>query len=134
MLLSGRLLLRRGAVIPGLAALVLGDEAVRRAWAALAYGQWGAPQLLEAWKHLLYEAQRLHAHQYGGYRPVACALVGFFRPRLRDCPTKPYASVAGKALPAVPFGSAARCGSRLDRRCGGGAHLPTPRGQRDRCD
>ena len=43
-----------------------------------------------------------------GYRPVACDLVGFFRPRLRDCPTKHYASAAGKALPAIPLGMAAR--------------------------
>ena len=77
MLLSGRLLLSRSAVIPGLAALGLADEAVRRAWAALAYGKWCAPQLLEAWEHLLHEEQRFHAHQYGGYRPVACDLVGF---------------------------------------------------------
>ena len=49
MLLSGRLLLSRGAVIPGLAALGLAAAAVRRAWAALAYGQWHAAQLLEAW-------------------------------------------------------------------------------------
>jgi hypothetical protein len=111
MLLSGRLLLSRGAVIPGLAALGLADEAVRRAWAALAYGKWCAPQLLEAWEHLLHEEQRFHAHQYGGYRPVACDLVGFFRPRLRDCPTKPYSSVARKALPAIPFGIAARIGT-----------------------
>ena len=47
MLLSGRLLLSRGAVIPGLAALGLAAAAVRRAWAALAYGQWHAAQLLE---------------------------------------------------------------------------------------
>lgn len=111
MLLSGRLLLSRGAVIPGLAALGLADEAVRRAWAALAYGKWCAPQLLEAWEHLLHEEQRFHAHQYGGYRPVACDLVGFFRPRLRDCPTKHSSSVAGKALPAIPFGIAARIGT-----------------------
>ena len=111
MLLSGRLLLSRSAVIPGLAALGLADEAVRRAWAALAYGKWCAPQLLEAWEHLLHEEQRFHAHQYGGYRPVACDLVGFFRPRLRDCPTKPYSSVARKALPAIPFGIAARIGT-----------------------
>lgn len=44
MLLSGRLLLSRGAVIPGLAAFGLADEAVRRAWAALAYGKWCAAQ------------------------------------------------------------------------------------------
>src|SRR5436190_13833158 len=40
MLLSGRLLLSRGAVIPGLAALGLAAAAVRRAWAAFAYGTW----------------------------------------------------------------------------------------------
>ena len=46
MLLSGRLLLSRGAVFPGLAALGLAEAAVRRAWAALAYGKWHAAQLL----------------------------------------------------------------------------------------
>jgi hypothetical protein len=111
MLLSGRLLLSRGAVIPGLAALGLATEAVRRAWAALAYGKWHAAQLLEAWAHLIREEQAFHAHQYGGYRPVACDLVGFFRPRLQDCPTKHYSSAAGKALPAIPLGIAARVGT-----------------------
>ena len=118
MLLSGRLLLSRGAVIPGLAALGLAAEAVRRAWAALAYGQWHAAQLLEAWEQLVREEQVLHAHQYGGYRPVACDLVGFFRPRLQDCPTKHYASAAGKALPAIPLGIAARGGDRRDPAAG----------------
>jgi len=111
MLLSGRLLLSRGAVIPGLAALGLAAEAVRRAWVALAYGKWHTAQLLEAWEQLVQEEQVFHAHQYGGYRPVACDLVGFFRPRLRDCPTKHYSSAAGKALPAIPLGSAARVGT-----------------------
>jgi hypothetical protein len=111
MLLSGRLLLSRGAVLPGLAALGLAAEAVRRAWAALAYGQWHAAQLLEAWEQLVQEEQVFQAHQYGGYRPVACDLVGFFRPRLQDCPTKHYSSAAGKALPAIPLGIAARVGT-----------------------
>ena len=111
MLLSGRLLLSRGAVIPGLAALGLAAEAVRRAWAALAYGKWHAAQLLEAWEQLVREEQAFHAHQYGGYRPVACDLVGFFRPRLQDCSTKHYSSTAGKALPAIPLGIAARVGT-----------------------
>src|ERR687887_1620776 len=110
-LLSGRLLRSRGAVIPGLAALGLAEEAVRRAWAALAYGKWQAAQLLEAWTHLVREEQAFHAHQYGGYRPVACDLVGFFRPRLQDCPTKHYSSAAGRALPAIPLGIAARVGT-----------------------
>src|SRR5215470_12833106 len=111
MLLSGRLLLSRGAVIPGLAALGLAAAAVRRGWAALAYGQWHAAQLLEAWEQFVQEEAVFQAHQYGGYRPVACDLVGFFRPRLQDCPTKHYSAAAGKALPAIPVGIAARIGS-----------------------
>lgn len=111
MLLSGRLLLSRGAVIPGLAALGLAAEAVRRAWAALAYGKWHTAQLLAAWEQLVREEQAFCAHQYGGYRPVACDLVGFFRPRLQDCATKHYSSAAGKALPAIPLGIAARVGT-----------------------
>ena len=39
MLLSGRLLQSRGAIIPGLAAFGLPAAGVRRAWAALAYGR-----------------------------------------------------------------------------------------------
>src|SRR4030095_9119945 len=98
MLLSGRLLLSRGAVIPGLAALGLAAAAVRRAWAALAYGQWHVAQLLEAWEQLVQTAQALHARQYGAYRPVAWDLVGFFRPRLQDCATKHYSSTAGEGV------------------------------------
>src|SRR6266487_314208 len=49
-LLSGRLLQSRDAVIPALAEFGLGAAAVRRAWAALAYGRWGTAQLLAAWQ------------------------------------------------------------------------------------
>jgi len=111
MLLSGRLLLSRGAVIPGLAALGLAEEAVRRAWAALAYGKWHATQLLEAWEQLVREEKAFRTHQYGGYRPVACDLVGFCRPRLQDGATQHYSSAAGTALPAIPLGIAARVGT-----------------------
>ena len=111
MLLSGRLLQSRGAVIPGLADLGLAADAVRRSWAALAYGKWHASQLLDDWEQLVHEEGRFQAHQYGGYRPVACDVVGFFRPRLQACPTKHYSSTAGKALPAIPVGIAARVGS-----------------------
>jgi hypothetical protein len=111
MLLSGRLLLSRGAVLPGLAALGLAAEAVRRAWAALAYGTWPAAPWLEAWEHLVREAQALHAHPYGGSRPVAWDRVGFFRPRLQDGATTHDASTAGQAFPAMPLGIAARVGT-----------------------
>ena len=96
-LLSGRLLLSRGAVIPGLAALGLAEAAVRRAWAALASGKWPAAPWLEAWEPCVQHAKVVHAHAYRGYRPVACDLVGCFRPRLRDGPTTPDSSAAGTA-------------------------------------
>jgi hypothetical protein len=111
MLLSGRLLQSRGAVIPGLADLGLAADAVRRCWAALAYGKWQTQQLLHAWEQLVREEKSFQAHVYGCYRPVACDLVGFFRPRLQDCPTKHYSSTAGKAFPAISVGIAARVGT-----------------------
>ena len=70
--LRGRLLQSRGAVIPGLAHLGLAADAVRRCWAALAYGKWHASQLLGAWEQLVREDGCLQAHRYGGDRPVAC--------------------------------------------------------------
>jgi hypothetical protein len=54
---------------------------------------------------------RWQAHRHGGYRPGACDLVGFWRPRLRGCTTKHSCAQAGKALPAIPLGIAARVGS-----------------------
>jgi len=110
-LLSGRLLQSRGAVIPALADFGLGAAAVRRAWAALAYGRWGIAQLLAAWQRVVQDDGRWQAHRHGGYRPVACDLVGFWRPRLHGCPTKHSCAQAGKALPAIPLGIMARIGS-----------------------
>jgi hypothetical protein len=116
MLLSGRLLQSRGAVIPGLADFGLCAAAVRRAWAALAYGHWRMAQLLDAWPRVIQDDGHGHAHRQGGYRPVACDLVGFWRPRLRECATKHYCAPAGKALPAGSGGIAARIGSAGTQR------------------
>jgi hypothetical protein len=110
-LLSGRLLQSRGAVIPALADFGLGAAAVRRAWAALAYGRWSTAPLLAAWQRVVQDDGQWQAHRHGGYRPVACDLVGFWRPRLHACPTKHYCAPAGKALPAIPVGITARIGA-----------------------
>jgi len=111
MLLSGRLLHSRGAVMPGLAACGLAEAAVRRAWAALAYGRWRTAGLLAAWQQVVQAEGHWQAHRQGGYCPVACALTGCWRPRLPGCPTKHACAQAGKALPAIPLGSAARIGA-----------------------
>ena len=51
MLVSGQFLLRRGAILPGLAQLGLPDRAVRRAWQALGQGGWRIGQLLVNWEN-----------------------------------------------------------------------------------
>ena len=40
---------------------------------------------------------------FEGFRPVACDLTGFFRPKVQNCPEKHYNSRAHKALRAVVF-------------------------------
>jgi hypothetical protein len=110
-LLSGRFLLSRGAVFPALADGGLPADAVRRASAALAYGRWAIQPLSMVWQHVVRQAGRWHAHRYEGFCPVACDLVGFFRPRLSGCLGKHYPSGADKALPAIVFAVVAAIGS-----------------------
>jgi hypothetical protein len=118
MLVSGRLLETRGAVIPGLSTLGLPEPAVRRAWAALGRGDWTSVGLLESWRRQVEQAGLWRAHEYEGYRPVAVDVTGFWRPRLQGCATSHYDGRAGKALPAIPVGIAARVGSVGTQRLG----------------
>jgi len=110
-LISGRFLLSRGAVFPALADLGLPADAVRRSGAALTYGCWTVQALLEAWHTRVQQEGRWHAHAYEGFRPVACDLVGFFRPHLHGCREKHYQSGADKALPAIVLAVVAAVGS-----------------------
>ena len=110
-LISGRFLLSRGAVFPALADGGLPAEAVRRSRAALAYGRWAIQTLIQAWYQVVQQEGYWQAHRYEGFRPVACDLVGFFRPRLSGCLGKHYHSGADKALPAVVFAVVAAVGS-----------------------
>jgi hypothetical protein len=118
MLVSGRLLATRGAVIPGLSALGLPAPAVRRAWAALGQGRWTSGALLAQWGHVVDQDGHWRPHEHAGYRPVAVDLTGFWRPRLRGCPTTHYDGRAGKALPAIRLGLVARVGSVGGQRLG----------------
>lgn len=112
---SGRLLASRGAIIPALAASGLPNEAVRRAWAALAYGAWDITTLLQAFQRLVGQEGRWQRRVVAGLGAVAVDQVGFFRPRLKDCPTKHYASQFGKSLPAIPFGMVTAIGAVGDQ-------------------
>src|SRR3954447_3780135 len=118
MLVSGRLLGTRGAVIPGLSATGLSEPAVRRAWAALGQGGWTSGGLLAQWGGQVEQAGAWRAHEHEGYRPVAVDVTGFWRPRLQGCATRHYEGRAGKALPAIPVGVVARIGSVGTQRLG----------------
>src|SRR5688572_1114751 len=118
MLVSGRLLETRGAVIPGLSATGLSEPAVRRAWAALGQGDWSSAELLGAWREQVAQAGHWQVHEYEGYRPIAVDVTGFWRPRLQGCATSHYDGRAGKALPAIPVGMVARIGSVGTQRLG----------------
>jgi hypothetical protein len=110
-LISGRFLLSRGAVFPALANGGLPADAVRRSGAALAYGRWAIQPLVRAWQQVVEQEGRWHAHSYEGFRPVACDLVGFFRPPLSGCVGKHYQSEAATALPAIVLAVVAAVGS-----------------------
>jgi hypothetical protein len=115
-LLSGRFLSARGAVFTALWEGGLPKDAVRRASAALAYGCFRTPDLLTHWQQIVWEEGHFQPHTYGGYRPVACDLTGFFRPRLQSVTHKHYAAQAGKALPATVVGLVASVGSVGNKR------------------
>src|SRR5919199_736970 len=110
-LISGRLLLSRGAIFPALADLGLPADAVRRSSAALTYGRWTIQTLLKPWYTRVQQEGRWRAHAYEGFRPVVCDLVGFFRPQLHGCVGKHYQSGAKKALPAIVLAVVAAVGS-----------------------
>lgn len=103
-LLSGRFLAARGAVFAALDALGLPPDAVRRANAALCYGQFDTPLLFARWQRFVQQEARLVPCSYGGWRPVACDLTAFFRPCLQNLTSRHYKSEAGIALPAVVLG------------------------------
>jgi len=116
MLVSGQLLVTRGAVIPGLSACGLAQGAVRRAWAALGQGAWDREVLLARWAAVVAAEGRWQPQTHGGYHPVGVDVTGFWRPRLQHCPTTHYHATAGKALPAIPVGLIARVGRAGSQR------------------
>jgi hypothetical protein len=49
---------------------------------------------------------------------VAADVTGFWRPRLKGCPTKHFQAEAGRALPAIPLGLVVRVGRVAGQRLG----------------
>ena len=116
MLVNGALLSNRGALFPALKASGLADATVRRAWVAFRGGVWQIAVLLRLWQAHIEELPQWRYHQFGGYRAVSVDITTFYRPQLKDCPSKHYYPPAGKALPAVIIGLVAISGSLNGQR------------------
>jgi hypothetical protein len=110
-LLSGRLLTSRGALFPALQDFGLEPAGVRRAEAAVRCGHFQLDNLVDNWHATVVAEGHLRPHIYEGVRPVACDLIGFFRPQLQGALGKHYHSQADKALPAVSVGIIGAVGS-----------------------
>lgn len=104
MLVSGALLPQRGALFPALKASGLSDAATRRAWAAFRGGVWQAVVLLRLWQGHIQSLPGWQERRHEGYRVVTADVTAFWRPALKECPSKHYHPMANRALPAVIFG------------------------------
>jgi len=104
MLVSGALLPNRGAMFPALKSIGLSDAATRRAWAAFRKGVWQMPAILVLWREQVKQMPGWQEHRYEGYRPIPADITAFWRPALKNCPSKHYHPAANRALPAVIMG------------------------------
>ena len=109
-LLSGQLLPSRGALFPALKAIGLEDDAVRRAWTAINSGVWQTAILIERWRKHVESLPDWKRCEYEGYKPVVADITAYWRPSLKNCPSKHYHPAAGRALPAVIFGVVGKVG------------------------
>ena len=109
-MLQGRLLGSRGAILPALIAGGFSEQEARRCWAALRYGTWESQGLIEAWAKYVTQQGHWQEHQHDGYRGVAVDVTAFWRPRLQGWLGKHFHNQAGRALPAISFGVVARVG------------------------
>ena len=109
-LLSGQLLPSRGALFPALKAIGLEDDEVRRGWTAINSGVWQTTTLIARWSKHVEGLSEWKRHEYEGYKPVVADITAFWRPTLKNCPSKHYHPAAGRALPAVIFGVVGKVG------------------------
>lgn len=116
MMVSGQLLASRGAIFPALQAVGLEKQVVRRAWAAFSSKSWRVESLLARRLQQIITAGQWQEHVIQGYRPKAVDLTAFWRPTAANCQTKHYDARAGKAMPAVVLGLAARVGDTNGQR------------------
>jgi len=116
MLVSGALLPQRGALFPALQSTGLSAQATRRAWAAFRGGVWQTAILMRLWQEQIEGLPGWQVHRHEGYRAITVDVTAFWRPTLKNCPSKHYHPGANRALPAVIFGIIGEVGEIGDQR------------------
>lgn len=116
MLVSGALLPNRGAMFPALKSTGLSDAATRRAWVAFRKGVWQMPALLALWREHVKGLPGWQERRYEGYLPITVDITAYWRPSLKNCPSKHYHPAAKRALPAVIFGISGEVGELNGQR------------------
>ena len=116
MLVSGALLPQRGAIFPALQSIGLSEQATRRAWAAFRRGAWQIAVILRLWQEQIEGLPGWQVHHHEGYRAITVDVTAFWRPALKNCPSKHYHPAANRALPAVIFGIIGEVGEIASQR------------------
>lgn len=109
-MVSGRFLPSRGALLGALALGGFEAAAVRRSWAAVRGGAWQINELLENWRQYVLAEGRWAVRRHEGYEAVSVDMTGFWRPRLRGWGGRHFNTAMQKLLPAVVFGVIVRPG------------------------
>lgn len=103
-------------MFPALKATGLSDAAIRRAWVAFRKGVWQMAILLVSWREYVKAIPGWQERRYEGYLPVTADVTAFWRPALKNCPSKHYHPAANRALPAVIFGICGEVGELNGQR------------------
>jgi hypothetical protein len=98
MLVSGQLLVSRGAIFPALQQMGLSATESRRVWTAFAEGKWQIADLLSQWQQQVEAEAIWQEYRLGGYPVKMIDLTGFWRPTLKNCPSSHYKDEAGRAF------------------------------------
>jgi hypothetical protein len=109
-MLNGSFLRSRGAVHGALVESGFTPGQVRRSWAALRYGVWSIPELVERWRAIVLREGRWQPREYDGYRPLAVDITAFWRPQLQGWAGKFFYRLANRAIKGVGFGVVTQVG------------------------
>jgi len=74
------------------------------------------PTILVLWREQVKQIPDWQEHRYEGYRPIPADVTAFWRPALKNCPSKHCHPAANRALPAIIMGITGEVGEIKGQR------------------